>query len=276
MKGFQNSQGAGCKALTTLAVLFTFASPPCFAWGGTGHAAVCQIAWLQLSEATQQWLRPLYRAKGYDSFAESCNWADHIQSQARYDYLKPLHYVNMPRGARSYNKSLAICGQKSCITQAIEHYQQKLAKGEVGNRAEAVLLLAHLIGDIHQPMHVSYAHDWGGNKKSVRVPGEDKAQNLHWLWDVWLVRQMGIQSTPKAASKLLQNVSQRQRRQWLSDDDVHQWASESYRYTLKVYQEYSPKRSYGRAYVLRHGPFVTRRIQQAGVRLAQRLEQMRD
>ncbi len=264
-----------------LGLLASLFSANSYAWGSTGHAVICQLAWLQLSEATKDWLRPLYQAKGYDSFAQSCNWADHIKSQDRYDYLKPLHYVNVPPAARSYNPNLAICGQQSCITHAINHYQKKLAQGKVNNVAEAVLLLSHLVGDIHQPMHVSYAHDWGGNKKKLRVPGESKVQNLHWLWDVWLVEQAGLTAEPpkaanQAAQALLNTISAKQMRQWRQSDDVHTWAKESYRYTVTIYKEYSPNARYGPSYVRRHKAFVSQRIQQAGVRLAQRLNQLTD
>ena len=259
--------------LLLLLPLLVFSSNS-LAWGGTGHAAICQIAWLQLSETTKDWLRPLYRSKGYDNFAESCNWADHIKSQARYDYLKPLHYVNVPRGSRSYNPNLALCGQKSCITNAINHYQAKLAQGTVNNTAEAVLMLAHLVGDVHQPMHVSYAHDWGGNKKSLRVPGDSEPRNLHWLWDVWVVEQAGIRADTQSAQALLDGVSAKQRRQWQQTDDVDTWAKESYQYTRKIYKEYSPDNRYGPAYARRHKAFVKQRVQQAGVRLAQRLNRL--
>lgn len=247
---------------------------PCFAWGELGHATICQIAWLQLTSDAQDWLQPFYRAKGYDSFASACNWADHIKSQSRYDYLKPWHYVNVPRGARHYTPQLAQCGQQSCVTEAIDMLHADISRGQSEDVARDVLLLAHFIGDIHQPMHVSWAEDWGGNKLTVKVPGQAKPENLHWLWDVWLLEQAGLRRYTTAAPKLLREISPKQLRHWQQADQVNLWAKESYRHTVKIYREYRQGKTLGPAYVRRHRSFVVERIQQAGVRLAYRLEQL--
>jgi hypothetical protein len=45
--------------------------------------------------------------------------------------------------------------------------------------------IAHLIGDIHQPLHAGFAEDRGGNSVEVRFNG--RKENLHSLWDRALV-----------------------------------------------------------------------------------------
>lgn len=258
--------------ILAVALLGLLVAPKSYAWGEVGHATICQMAWLQVSDQTKRWLTPVYRAKGYKSFAQSCNWADHIKSQSRFDYLKPHHYVNLPSGSRNYNPHLAQCGQKSCITKAINQHQRALTRNKSANLDEAALLLAHFIGDIHQPMHVSHAEDWGGNKLALSVPGDSKRRNLHWLWDVWMVEQAGVKDWHNAAPRLLEDVRPAQRAKWQADDDVHLWAKESYRQTQQIYREYNQNKKIGQIYAKRHKPMVIQRLQQAGVRLAARLE----
>ena len=45
----------------------------------------------------------------------------------------------------------------------------------------ALRFIAHLVGDIHQPLHVGFAEDRGGNSVEVRFNG--RKENLHSLWD---------------------------------------------------------------------------------------------
>ncbi|VTQ02562.1 S1/P1 Nuclease [Sphingobacterium daejeonense] len=52
-------------------------------------------------------------------------------------------------------------------------------------RQRALYFMVHLLGDAHQPMHVSRAEDLGGNKISVTFFG--RGSNIHRVWDSDLV-----------------------------------------------------------------------------------------
>ncbi|HUC97485.1 MAG TPA: S1/P1 nuclease, partial [Candidatus Polarisedimenticolaceae bacterium] len=52
-------------------------------------------------------------------------------------------------------------------------------------RRIALRFVAHLVGDIHQPLHAGFAEDRGGNSIAVRFNG--RKENLHSLWDTALV-----------------------------------------------------------------------------------------
>jgi S1/P1 Nuclease len=49
----------------------------------------------------------------------------------------------------------------------------------------ALRFVAHLVGDIHQPLHAGFAEDRGDNSVDVRFNG--RKTNLHSLWDTGLV-----------------------------------------------------------------------------------------
>jgi len=257
----------------TLGGLLLLVSAQCWAWGEAGHNAICQIAWQEVSAATRAWLTPLYQAKGYTIFAESCNWADHIRNDARFDYLKPRHYVNVPRNSQFYNPQLALCGRDACVTKAITQYRQQLLDGS-GDQAQALLLLGHFVGDIHQPLHVSFAEDWGGNKLVVHLPGEAKPSNLHSVWDTWLVAQAGIIDGIAAAKKLDQTITRKDAATWREHLDPDVWAKESFASTLKIYRDQAQGLAVNASYAKRYHNLVLTRLQQAGIRLAAVLEEV--
>ncbi len=53
-------------------------------------------------------------------------------------------------------------------------------------KVEAVKFVIHLVGDLHQPLHVFRARDKGGN--DIKVEFFNNRTNLHRLWDSGLIR----------------------------------------------------------------------------------------
>ncbi|KAL9250479.1 Endonuclease 1-like protein [Drosera capensis] len=56
-----------------------------------------------------------------------------------------------------------------------------LAPNTADNLSEALVFLAHLMGDIHQPLHVGFTSDMGGN--TIEVRWFRHKSNLHHVWD---------------------------------------------------------------------------------------------
>lgn len=48
-----------------------------------------------------------------------------------------------------------------------------------------LIWLIHLLGDVHQPLHVGYGRDYGGNEVKVTLFGQDT--ELHAVWDSGMV-----------------------------------------------------------------------------------------
>ena len=66
----------------------------------------------------------------------------------------------------------------------------------------ALRFIAHLIGDIHQPLHAKFAEDRGGNSIDIRFNG--RKENLHSPWDTALVELE--QGTPSEIAARIQAV----------------------------------------------------------------------
>ena len=51
--------------------------------------------------------------------------------------------------------------------------------------------MGHFVGDIHQPMHVGYPEDLGGNRHFLTFKNGKKT-NMHKLWDGQIIEHMEI------------------------------------------------------------------------------------
>ena len=58
-------------------------SPPAFAWGGLGHEAVCELAFLELDDtARQRVIALIQQDEEFTTFRASCNWPDRPRQRA--------------------------------------------------------------------------------------------------------------------------------------------------------------------------------------------------
>lgn len=136
----------------------------------------------------------------------------------------PYHYINFPRDANTYDQQRD-CKLRNCIIEAIAWYVQVLKSPDAprNEKRTAPRFVAHLIGDIHQPLHAGFAEDRGGNSVDVRLNG--KKERLHSLWDTVLVELE--QGTPEEiAARIHAVVTGAVRQQWQQGTPAD-WALES-------------------------------------------------
>lgn len=206
------------------------AATPAWSWGGEGHRLICEIAWQQFTPATRGEVQALLRAeRGSHRFADSCTWADRIRADRRYDDLKPWHYLNLSPGTTRYRDR--DCPRAGCVVRAIDQARADLldSSQSVPRRLEALKLLGHFVGDIHQPLHVAYASDRGGTQRMVRYGARPEPVDLHRVWDDLLLEGWA-QDWRGEGQRLARGIGMRERRQW-SGGDTGTWALESFRLT---------------------------------------------
>ncbi len=173
--------GAATAALLLLLVTF---SNSAMTWGKFGHVTICEIAYRESTPVAREMIERLILAHGeHTSFNRSCLVAD------RFPRTRPsAHFVNYPRN-RLKVISDECDTQGECVISAIEDDFLKLADQDLSDaeRGLALVLLVHWVGDIHQPLHVSFADDRGGNR--IDKSGVCAADNLHAVWDNCIVVQ---------------------------------------------------------------------------------------
>jgi hypothetical protein len=248
-----------------LAVLFVLAatSDLALAWGPTGHRAVGRIAERHL---TPQAARAVAELLAPETLAFVGTWADEIRPEPEWAKGDPWHWVTVPDG-QAYETTQKNPGGD--VLEAIGRFEKTLADRNAPRieRTQAIKWLAHLIGDLHQPLHVGRGDDRGGNETVVLWFGEPT--NLHSVWDGRIIEQSELSFTELA--ELVDHATPEQVREWQRGGPL-EWATESQRLREQVYTLGDRRLSY--KYVHDQWPTVQRRILQAGLRLADRLNRL--
>jgi len=164
-----------CGLLLGVSLLCGPAARPARAWNATGHMAVAQIAWRNLTPAAKaqvndllahsvsyaSWLRQMptnYPDRDLYIFMRAATWPDDIRKSAA---DRPAwHYVDLPFVLKtaSYNPGPAVTAPvvPNAETELLgQTYVLSLTHAAPVDRAASLCWVAHLTGDIHQPLHTT-------------------------------------------------------------------------------------------------------------------------
>lgn len=276
--------------LRTLAVagfLSLFAMPgSAEAYGRDGHRIVCDLAYRYLSDETRTEIDRLVALDPqFETFRDICSWADEVRGST-HRHTAPWHYVNQERNDPQVDAE--DCAETGCITSAIDLHAGIFADRSRSDedRLEALKFLAHWMGDIHQPLHVSIEGDRGGNDIDVLWRGERRT-NLHRVWDSEILLDYMAETWPylDEADRWAQLAEALAAEIPLNGVDVYtplapiNWAQESHDivrsrgfayYWARAEEPIEP----GDAYYERNLPVSLQRLKQGGVRLAGLLNQL--
>ena len=173
-----------CATLASLALFGYSTDSP--AWAQDVHNAIGILAISQLQDDARYMLEDIVGPLDEQVIFEACIWPDVIRETEEWEWSKPQHYINIPRGDFTYLESRD-CPDQLCATQAIKKYAAELANQDASKekRRQAFAWLCHLVGDLHQPLHAGFADDRGGNDVEIMVRNEK--MNLHHFWDFELI-----------------------------------------------------------------------------------------
>jgi S1/P1 Nuclease. len=165
------------------------------AWDPIGHMIVTQIAWDHLEPSAKEKIEAGMKAfnsseKADYTFVMVGPWLDDVRARTR-DY-NTWHYVNLPftpDGLPLPDESAGpnvVWGADLALGVLAGEKSHDLAPP-----THAVAILAHLVGDMHQPLHTTNRNeDAGGNRvlvSNLEDPESDliftRGGNLHFFWD---------------------------------------------------------------------------------------------
>jgi hypothetical protein len=239
------------RPLCLVFVLLLQSSWPAHGWGRLGHEATARVAqgWLSNDVAAR-----VTSILGTNDLASVALWADHVRDAQRmrgplrsdpeaHDFNRRFpqneswHYVNLPLATTRYPESAPFAStndignaSRRCIT-VLEGRSAEMSK------RDALRWLVHLVGDIHQPLHVGcgyYRFKPDGMIEFIREPNaatgqpHDRGgnllrfgqnQNLHAFWDVTLVDALNSNQNHLEAV-LRKNV---QPEAWKAAGQVERW-----------------------------------------------------
>ena len=230
-----------------------------FWWGQIGHRATGWIAQDLLSTQARQ---AVDRVLEGNSLAEVSTWMDEVRSDPSFDYMGPWHYVTLPPGQTYQTVEKAEGGD---VLWALDKVVSELKAGGLSPEQEAINLkvLVHLIGDVHQPLHVGNGTDRGGNDVQVEWFGD--RSNLHRVWDSEMINSKQLSFT-ELADFIDDGLDETVIEEWQSTH-WYDWAIESQSLLDQVYDlPENGRLSY--EYMFKNFDAVQLRLLQAGVRMA--------
>ncbi|MDB5233776.1 MAG: hypothetical protein JWR44_769 [Hymenobacter sp.] len=245
------------------------------AWGVLGHRAVARIAENHLSPSAK---REVDLILGHETLPLVSTWPDELRSDPQYKETAPWHYVNVATGLdfAAFVAQLTVTPAPAVPTNAYTALLQvrkdlKDPKKTAEERLVALKFLVHLVGDVHQPLHVGHAEDRGGN--SIQVSWRGRDTNLHSIWDGDLVEYPGFTFTEMAAA--YDHAEPAQIKQW-QKDDMTTWLFESYQFCTPIYTSAATNPKFDYHFYPGFGPTAEQQILKAGIRLAGVLNELFD
>lgn len=239
------------------------------AWGMLGHRIVGEIADSYLSPSAK---KEIQKILGTESIAMGSNWPDFIKSDPAYKYLDVWHYVDFERNisfgqmkfvlekdtsANAYNKLNFLITELKKKALPLDKKQMYLK------------LLIHIIGDIHQPLHVGYSDDRGGN--DVKVSWFNEPSNLHSVWDAKLIDYQQLSYTEYTKAINYSTLAQRQL--WVKGG-LLAWLWDSYQIAESLYRDVKTGDKLSYRYNFGHIGTLNKQLLKGGVRLAEVLNKI--
>lgn len=252
-----------------LFAIMTLTSMSAFAWGQKGHDVTAFIAENHLTPTTYEKVTELLDGKSIVYWA---NWLDNASHTDQYAYTKTWHYKNIDDGV-DYDK--APLHPDGDIVRAINKEVAVLQdpKAYRDDKQLALKIVVHLMGDIHQPMHMGHASDLGGNRWKVNYFGRES--NLHSVWD---------SSVPEAAHKWTYTEWNDQINRPSADEislivengSPENWGKETFEICKTVYATTNQGSNLSYDYISQWTPIIEAQLLKGGLRLADILNSIYD
>mgnify|MGYP001950148424 CR=1 FL=1 len=240
-----------------LSVQFSFGND--MIWSKTGHRVVGDVAQEHLSRKAKKTISKILKGQ---SLAAVSNFGDEIKADRQFRKFSAWHYVNFPadkdyKDVEPSEHGDLVMGINTCIS---------IIKNPNSSEADVAFylkFLVHLIGDLHQPMHVGRLEDKGGNDIQVQWFGQ--GSNLHRVWDSNMINDYGMSFTE--LSDKLPMLSKNQIKE-LQKGDVYDWVEESQDIANELYDSVTVGEKIGYQYSYKWWGTVENQLQKGGIRLA--------
>ena len=230
-----------------------------FGWGLTGHRVVGEIASYHLSKKAAKSIQEIL---GPESLAMVANWMDEIKSDPSYNHLNSWHYLTVKAG-KGYDPSIQeksgdAYGKTKMIIAALKN--DALSQED---KKAYLKMLVHLVGDLHQPLHVGTGNDRGGN--DVKVTYFNQNTNLHTVWDTKIIDGKNLSFT-----ELSQHLNRRATKKLVSQyqsEGIDKWLIEAVELRPIIYDLPENNRLFY-SYGFKTYPHIEERLLAGGIRLA--------
>ena len=274
-------------ALAVVLALVVMLPAPARAWGFYAHRKTAAIAEANVSPEVRAKIARLIRSEPalgtpecpLKSLEDAAVWADCIRGEGwRWGYTAAWHYRTAPV-CQAFNPR-ANCAGGNCVTAQVTRAHRMLADESLpaAIRLEALAFMVHFAGDVHMPLHSGDNEDRGGNDRKADY-GIKPGYNLHSIWDGPLAER----AISDPADPVVRRYSPAERAD-LSGGTPDDWGRESWEIARSfVYPTafdtedvcaapLPDETALSQEDIIRGVPIAKRRVQQAGLRIADLLE----
>jgi hypothetical protein len=243
-----------------LSILSLLTALNLFAWGQKGHDTTAAIAERHLDATTVAAVDSILDGRSIVYWA---NWLDNASHTPEYDYTKTWHYRNIDADQTWDNAPLHPNGN---VVEAINQQCKLLSdkSRSIEQTRLSLIILVHLMGDLHQPLHIGHASDLGGNRWNVNYFGRNMP--LHTVWDTNLVESGHKWSFSEYADQIDRASAQQQADIVAGNPD--DWGRETFAICTQVYDQTPVDSKLSYDYVAAWTPIVENQLLRGGLRLA--------
>jgi hypothetical protein len=212
------------------------------------------------------------------TFQQGCIWADESREDTFKDTYE-YHFINVADGSTSLDLDRD-CRSLDCVVVAIQRMAQYVAATPSGRRERerrvlALRFLGHFVGDLHQPLHVGFKGDVGGNLIDVKWNTGTMTvdRTLHSVWDSAILQRAGLTDQIEDGRALNMEVTAAEAAAW-ANFDIVAWARESFdaaRATAYTKPDGNPVQdndTLSTPYFNAAQPVARQQLKRAGIRLA--------
>ncbi|PQJ22898.1 S1/P1 nuclease [Tenacibaculum sp. SG-28] len=234
-------------------------------WGATGHRVTGKIAEKHLTNKAKKKIEKLLAG---ESLAFVSTFADEIKADKKYKMYSVWHYVNMALD-ETYEGSVKnptgdiVTGISNCINVL------KDENSDAEKKRFHLKMLVHLMGDLHQPMHIGQREDKGGN--TIQVQWHGKGSNLHRVWDSNIINEWGMSYVELSNNAKRLSASQVKE---IQKGNVLEWMRDTHELTKEVYASAKKGDNLRYGYSYKFLPIVREQLQKGGLRLAKLLNEI--
>lgn len=229
-------------------------------WGQKGHDVTAYIAEQHLTPVAQAAVSDLLDGKSMVYWA---NWLDNASHTPDYAYTKTWHYKNINEGVEYERMGLNSDGD---VVTAVQQQCAILKNPDKSkeDKTLALKILVHVMGDLHQPMHMGRATDLGGNRVKIKFFNRDK--NLHGVWDSDLLESAHKWSYSEWQQQIDRLTPEQQAA--ITQGDINDWAKQTYGIATEIYKEIPAGTNLSYNEIARWAPVIEQQLETGGIRLA--------
>lgn len=275
------------RVIVALVALLALMPAPAQAWGFYAHRQTAAIAQANVSPTVRAKIARLLTYEKalatpdcpLKTLEDAAVWPDCIRGEGwRWGYTAAWHYRTAPV-CQAFNPR-ANCAGGNCVTAQIARAHRILADESLPApiRLEALAFVVHFAGDVHMPLHSGDNEDRGGNDRAADY-GIKPGYNLHAIWDGPLAER----AISDPADPVVRRYAVAERAE-LGGGTPDDWGRESWEIARSfVYPTafdtedvcaapLPDKTALSQDDIIRGVPIAKRRVQQAGLRIADLLE----